>query len=73
MSSSKISPLSSLSSLRERSSPVSPPPFPVPPPRREAMENGSPPGARSGPPEGGLPTGGRFCGAVFSSSTGMRV
>ena len=29
MSSSKISPLSSLSSLRERSSPVSPLPFPV--------------------------------------------
>ena len=73
ISNSKISPLSSLSSLRERSNPVSPPPFPAPLPRREAMEKGSPPGARSGPSVGGEPADGRTRDVVFSSSTGMRV
>ena len=48
MSSSKISPLSSLSSLRERSSPVSPLPFPVLPPEGRRWRMAAP-GARSGP------------------------
>ena len=70
ISNSKISPLSSLSSLRERSNPVSPPPFPAPLPRRGGDGEGEPSRRPLRSVRRGEPSDGRTRDVVFSSLHG---